>query len=145
MGAILKSLSKRFPDYPNLKAVENFVEKITRDMDPLIIIMFGALPRGDYTYNSDVDVLLVFDRMVTWNEVFSYGEGIVQPISKTRKDFESQLQKGNAFFIQILEEGIVLYSKENVLKEFKAIASKTIAKMKMTRVEKGWNQLNDEF
>lgn len=143
MGNILQELAKRFPNYPNLQVVEDFVLHIVRDMDPLFVIMFGALPRGDYTFNSDVDVLLVFDEPVTWNEVFTYGKGIVQPISKTKEDFISQLERGNAFFIQIMEEGIILYSRENVLDEFKSIAAKTIANMKMIRVQKGWKKKDD--
>ncbi len=144
MGVIFDELSKRFPNYPHLRQVEDFVSGLVRDMDPLLIIMFGALPREDYTHNSDVDVLLVFDKPVTWNEVFAYGSGIVQPISKTKEDFISQLKRGNAFFIQIMEEGIILHAKQNVLGEFREIASETITNMKMIRVEKGWDILESE-
>jgi len=144
MGAIFEGLKDRFPNYPHLKEVEIFVRNIVRDMDPLCIIMFGALPRGDYTHNSDVDVLLVFDQPVTWNEVFAYGNGVVQPISKVKEDFVAQLEKGNAFFIQIMEEGIILYSKECVLDEFKGVAAATISKMKMIRVQKGWELEEEE-
>ena len=143
MGVILDDLKKRFPNYPNLKAVEEFVHGVVRDFDPLLIIMFGALPRGDYTYNSDVDTLLIMEQSTTWNEIYSYGGGVVQPISKTRDDFIQQLQRGNPFFIQIMEEGIILHSKEGVLDEFKNVASATISNMRMIRVERGW-ELEDE-
>ncbi|MBN1551032.1 nucleotidyltransferase domain-containing protein [bacterium] len=139
MGIIFDQLIKRFPDYPHLKAVETFVNNVTDNMDPLLIIMFGALPRDDYTHNSDVDILLIFEHPVTWNEIFSYGTGVIQPISKTRVDFIDHLKKGNAFFIQILEEGIVLYSREDVLEELKDIASRSIQQLNMARVEKGWD------
>jgi uncharacterized protein len=143
MGSIMDSLKKRFPDFPRFDAVENFVNNVTKNMDPLIVILFGALPRGDYTFNSDVDVLLVFDRPVTWNEVYAFGSGVVQPISKTRSDFTNQLKKGNAFFIQIMEEGIVLYAKQEVLVEFKQVAADTITRMKMTRVQRGWDGVDN--
>jgi uncharacterized protein len=142
MGAIFESLKKRFPDFPRLAAVENFVNSVTKNMDPLLIILFGALPRGDYTHNSDIDVLLVFDKPVTWNEVYAFGGGVVQPISKTRDDFINQLKKGNAFFIQIMEEGIVLHAKSEILADFKGIAADTITKMKITRVERGWDEID---
>ncbi len=142
MGKIYDALKERFPDYPNTKEVENFVLKITHEMNPLFIIMFGALPRNDYTFNSDVDALLVFEEPVSWNEIYSFGGGVVQPISKTREDFLDQLSKGNSFFIQIMEEGIVLYSKPDILEDFKNIAAESINQMKMSRVEKGWDDLN---
>jgi len=144
MGTIFDELSIRFPNYPHLASVEEFVRNIIKEMDPILIIMFGALPRGDYTHNSDVDVLLVFDKIVTWNEVFAFGKGIVQPISKTKEDFISQLEKGNAFFIQIMEEGIILHTRENVLEEFKNVAASTISKMKMVRVQKGWETEDED-
>ncbi|HPQ39022.1 MAG TPA: nucleotidyltransferase domain-containing protein [bacterium] len=143
MGAILDDLKSRFPNYPNLKAVEDFVIGVVKDLDPLLIIMFGALPRGDYTYNSDVDTLLITDEPTTWNEIYAYGGGVVQPISKTKDDFIQQLKRGNPFFIQIMEEGIILHSRVGVLDEFKTIASETISKMRMIRVERGW-EIDDE-
>ncbi|MBN1879982.1 nucleotidyltransferase domain-containing protein [bacterium] len=138
MGFIFDELKQRFPNYPNLKVVEEFVDKVVKDLDPLLIIMFGALPRGDYTFNSDVDALLIMDKPITWNEVYSYGGGVVQPISKTRDDFVIQLKRGNPFFIQIMEEGIILHAKEGILEDFKLVASETISEMRMTRVERGW-------
>ncbi len=144
MGTILTELSKRFPNYPHLAVVEEFVDNVVREMNPLFIIMFGALPRGDYTFNSDVDVLLVFEEQVTWNEVFAFGKGVVQPISKTKDAFISQLEKGNAFFIQIMEEGIILHSHEDVHDIFKSVAANTITNMKMIRVQKGWETEDDE-
>jgi uncharacterized protein len=144
MGLIFDELKQRFPNYPNFQAVENFVNTVVDELDPILIIMFGALPRGDYTYNSDVDVLLILDRQITWNEIYAFGSGVVQPISKTREDFVSQLKRGNPFFIQIMEEGIILHSKEGVLEEFKSIASETISDMRMTRVERGWEMDEDE-
>ena len=142
MGSIFESLKKRYPDFPRLQAVESFVQGVSKNMDPLLIIMFGSLPRQDYTFNSDVDVLLIFDRPVTWNEIYAFGGGVVQPISKTKDDFINQLKRGNAFFIQIMEEGIVLYSKEDVLSDFKGVAAETITKMKMSRVERGWDDVD---
>jgi uncharacterized protein len=138
MGIIFDELKQRFPNYPNLRAVEDFVDKVVKELDPLLIIMFGALPRGDYTYNSDVDVLLILDRAITWNEIYAFGGGVVQPISKTRDDFVTQLKRGNPFFIQIMEEGIILHAKVGVLEDFKLVASETISDMRMTRVERGW-------
>jgi len=143
MGAIFDNLSKRFSNYPKLKEVEEFVSGIVRDYDPLLIIMFGALPRGNYTYNSDVDALLIMDTPATWNEIYAFGGGVVQPISKTREDFIKQLKRGNPFFIQIMEEGIILHAKKGILEEFKSVASDTISKMRMIRVERGW-ELDDE-
>jgi uncharacterized protein len=144
MGAIYDALIKRFPDFPRIRDIEEFTLRITAERKPLLIILFGALPRDDYTYNSDVDLLLIFDEPVTWNDVYAFSNGTVQPISKTKVDFIDHLKKGNTFFIQILEEGIILYAEDSILEEFKDIAAKTIGQLKMTRVERGWDDLESE-
>ncbi len=143
MGAIYDSLIKRFPDYPKLKDVEDFVTRITADKHPLLIVLFGALPRRDYTHNSDVDILLIFEEPITWNEVYTYSNGTVQPISKTRAGFAKHLKKGNAFFIQILEEGIILHEEDGILEEFKSLAAQTIGNLKISRVQRGWKGLKN--
>lgn len=43
------------------------VERIAGNFDPLRIILFGSLSRGEVGYDSDIDLLVVFDE-VEWEE-----------------------------------------------------------------------------
>ncbi len=41
------------------------VERVVEDFDPLKVILFGSLARGEAGYDSDVDLLVVFEH-VEW-------------------------------------------------------------------------------
>ncbi len=43
------------------------VERIAENFDPLRIILFGSLARGEVGYDSDIDLLVVFDE-VEWEK-----------------------------------------------------------------------------
>lgn len=39
------------------------VERVVERFDPLKVVLFGSLARGEANYDSDVDLLVVFDRV----------------------------------------------------------------------------------
>ncbi|MBA2693313.1 MAG: nucleotidyltransferase domain-containing protein [Rubrobacter sp.] len=43
------------------------VERIAENFDPLRIVLFGSLARGEVGYDSDIDLLVVFDE-VEWEK-----------------------------------------------------------------------------
>lgn len=43
------------------------VEQVAERFDPLTIIVFGSVARGEANYDSDIDLLVVFDK-VEWAE-----------------------------------------------------------------------------
>jgi len=45
----------------------SIVERIAKRFDPLKIIVFGSVARGEADYDSDIDLLVVFDE-VEWGE-----------------------------------------------------------------------------
>lgn len=46
----------------------NVVERVVERFDPLKIILFGSLARGKANYDSDVDLLVVFDHVELENK-----------------------------------------------------------------------------
>lgn len=44
------------------------VERIAEQFDPLKMILFGSLARGEMGYDSDIDLLVVFDRVKRENK-----------------------------------------------------------------------------
>lgn len=43
------------------------VERVVERFDPLKVVLFGSLARGEANYDSDIDLLVVFDH-VEWEE-----------------------------------------------------------------------------
>ncbi len=43
------------------------VERVVERFDPLKVVLFGSLARGEPNYDSDIDLLVVFDH-VEWEE-----------------------------------------------------------------------------
>ncbi len=44
------------------------VERVVERFDPLKVVLFGSLARGEANYDSDVDLLVVFDRVELENK-----------------------------------------------------------------------------
>lgn len=58
------------------------VERIVENFDPFRIIVFGSVARGDANYDSDIDLLIVFDE-VEWAEK----RNVTVEIRRTLADF----------------------------------------------------------
>jgi uncharacterized protein len=43
------------------------LEQVAKRFDPLKIIIFGSVARGEANYDSDIDLLVVFDE-IEWGE-----------------------------------------------------------------------------
>ena len=111
----LPLLRKKLPRYPHLNELENFLTRIKQE-DPVFIMLFGSLTRGDYTQFSDIDVLCVFNQeFKTFKERFlkayKHSDGLVQTKSLSLKEFEKKIKNGNSFLHKIVSEGLILYNK----------------------------------
>ncbi|MFN3761688.1 MAG: nucleotidyltransferase domain-containing protein, partial [Anaerolineae bacterium] len=87
--------------------MERFLEKV-RQLDPLLVVLFGSLVTGDYTPSSDADVLVVLRQPVDWETVYACSDGIVQPVVTTWEELLAQLDSGEPFFHEVITEGTVL-------------------------------------
>jgi predicted nucleotidyltransferase len=75
------------------------------------IILFGSYARGDYTEESDIDILIIGD--VSQREVsflsaeilLKYGE-VISAIVKSEEEFEKY--RNFSFYKNVLKEGIVI-------------------------------------
>ena len=80
--------------------------------------LYGSAARGDFTPDSDIDVLVLLDRLTTEDEewltrrAFALGvlqHGIVlQPIFMTEADFANLQARERRFAVEIEAEGITL-------------------------------------
>ena len=105
------------------------VDKIREATKPEMIILFGSYARGDwveeegpdgnYQYQSDYDLLVITEtehqakkvegNRTLWNEVRSMIRTPISLIAEDIKFINRRLGKGQYFYIDIKEQGILLY------------------------------------
>mgnify|MGYP005844811163 CR=1 FL=1 len=130
-------LRQKYHRYPHWNSVERFLSGVL-ELNPLLVLLFGSLAKGDFTQLSDADVLVLFEGPVDWTTVYGKGDGLVQPVVKELKGFEGGLAEGNTFYHEILEDGIVLYEREGVYQNLKAVADRARVELKLKRLKGGW-------
>lgn len=96
------------------------VERVTERFDPLRIIVFGSVARGDAGRDSDIDLLVVFDE-VEWEEKRNISvdidrslAGIPVPVDIIVTDVDEIRRRGHLVgrvLRPALEEGRVVYER----------------------------------
>ncbi|BCU67728.1 hypothetical protein HS7_11650 [Sulfolobales archaeon HS-7] len=86
-----------------------------------LIMLFGSRARGDFTENSDYDVLLVGDEVPrdprkvsdeVYIQAIKMFPGDVDAVFVNSEVFLKKLREGSPFFLQIIDEGKVLQKDE---------------------------------
>lgn len=114
--------------------VESYREKFTLKL----VVLFGSRARGDYTDESDVDILVIADDLPRDpREAFSMLRDPkyphVNPVGFNTEVFLRKLESGSTFLLEVLDEGIVLYAD----KEFYAHVAKIHENLKKRYVKVG--------
>lgn len=134
----LTSCEKTWPDVPQRRSVEGFLERVRR-LQPLLVVLFGSLATGDYTQHSDADVLVVFREPVAWETVYAFSDGVVQPVVATWEELLARLREGEPFFHEILAEGIpLLEAREGLWDELARCAAEAARAQALARTPRGW-------
>ena len=103
--------------------VDQLVEIGKKTIDPVEVIVFGSQARGDFSQNSDLDILFVVSDKETSNNMRlaskigmeELRQKIKEPVDVlVRKKFEiyGEQYQGKALVKNIREDGIVVYEKE---------------------------------
>ena len=92
--------------------LENICRKY-RDLKPRLVMLFGSYARGDYTDESDIDILVVSDHMSrdpreAFQQLYDSEEPKIMPIGMNTEVFISKLKRGEPFILEIIEDGKVL-------------------------------------
>ena len=109
------------PDYLNmlLGNYRNAVVKIFKDT-PVRLILYGSYARGDYTPDSDVDIMLLVDLVAEEADVYSdalselgYEYNVnyniwMMPVVKNLQHFK-QWVAAYPFYTNVQKEGVTLY------------------------------------
>lgn len=132
------SCGRTWPDVPQRRSVERFLEGIRR-LDPLLVVLFGSLATGNHTQHSDADVLVVFREPVEWEAVYAFSDGVVQPVVVTWEELLLRLAEGEPFFHEILAEGIPLLQADDALwDELTRRAAEAARAQALARTPSGW-------
>jgi predicted nucleotidyltransferase len=83
------------------------------------IVIFGSYARGDWTEDSDLDVLVVKETEERWLDRTVTVSGICRPrrlpmdiLVKTPDEIEEMLEERSLFMRTVLNEGMVAYDKQ---------------------------------
>jgi predicted nucleotidyltransferase len=124
-------------DYPRLAAVWDYIDYV-RDLDVLLVVLFGSVARGEFHPESDVDVLVLVDKPLEWKQVYQHTSGIVQPIVKTVEEYIAQTREGEPFMLEIIEDGIPLYDADRWHRRLVDEVRAAKEKWGLVRTELGW-------
>lgn len=100
--------------------------ELYRNLEPKLVILFGSYARGDYTDKSDIDVLIVSDKLPTdpreaFATTFNLKQPKVMPTAFNTNVFLKKLREGSTFILEILEDGKILCGDEKFIEEVRRV------------------------
>ena len=117
-------LERREKFYSNNKQITRLLKKYTENLLKLsnntiqIILLFGSVARGEWTKNSDIDILVVvYEKMGEALTILSKTDIVVSPllkvspISTTTAKFIEGVNKKTEFYEELLRDRIVLFNE----------------------------------
>lgn len=103
--------------------LSRLLKKLIVGYAPQQVILFGSFAYGKPDQHSDLDLLIVketnkppFQRRVEVGRIIQDQSRMtpIQPLVITPQELKEQLQKGNPFLIEILQQGEVLYDADRI-------------------------------
>ncbi len=102
------------------ETLKKFKKKVLNELKGKVhaIIVYGSLARGEYTKDSDIDVLVIGKDKKDWKKVSEIAYEIdfenrfrtfLTTIFLTKDEFEYRLKAGDPFIHNVLKEGVALY------------------------------------
>ena len=103
----------------NDEVLEEMVDRLVKELDPLKIILFGSYSSGEPTEDSDVDILIIkesnlprYKRSVPAYKALS---GLIIPkdiLVYTPEEVEEWSEVPQSFVSGVIDKGTVIYEKE---------------------------------
>ena len=94
------------------------VERIAAALHPEKIILFGSHAYGTPTYDSDVDLLVIWDTDASWQDRHLAVARLLRPrvfsvdlLVRTPGEIKTSLEKGDFFLREIISQGRMLYER----------------------------------
>ena len=99
-----------------MEELREVVERLSRSLDLVAVVLFGSRARGDWRPWSDYDLLIIawfregyLDRIKLVLDVLADVKIPVEPHPYTPQEALEMLRRGSPTIVDALEEGVVLY------------------------------------
>ena len=138
----LSLLKKRLGRYKYRKELAGFLERIF-ELEPVAVILFGSLGRGDYLEDSDADVAVILneERVNTLKKIEELKEfdesGLIDVFPYGYEQFKGMIEDVNPFVFDILEGAVVFTGDERKLKDILETMERVITERGVKRTEYG--------
>lgn len=122
-------LRERKGNWERLKALaEQFAENAHFALGRVTVWIYGSVARGDFNFWSDVDVLLVVEKLPDrplerLDMLMQFAAPMVEPIGYTKEEFEHLLSKRHPNLISLLREAICLRDDLSLMEQVKLVLS----------------------
>jgi predicted nucleotidyltransferase len=129
---------------PYGRALERYITRLKRRLQPLSIILYGSTALGTQGVGSDIDLLVISDRLpdnfLERLRILGELNGTTAPIEAlgyTPKEFRGMLRRLHATALSAVEDGIAMHDT-GFFKEERAFYRRLKRRLHITRVEGGW-------
>ncbi|MBS3772422.1 MAG: nucleotidyltransferase domain-containing protein, partial [Bacteroidales bacterium] len=116
------SLRKKLGSPTHFKAIEKFINEVTKNGRVIGVILFGSLAKGEFLPHSDIDILVIYKDRVDFLENNLElrrldDSGLIEPFGYGYEQLKRMLEEINPFIWDIFEEGLILYAAEEKIIE----------------------------
>ncbi len=124
--------------------LREIVREVEGRLEPKLVILYGSFVRGDWHEGSDLDLLVVSDRVPPshrdrWDLLYTVIMGFpLEPHLYTTGEFEEMLLHGRMTALDALTEGIILKADEAYEKRIKEMLEETMRRLRPRKIEMGW-------
>lgn len=130
--------------YEHQAAVAHFVQRVTEELRPSALLLFGSLAKEEYHTFSDADVCVILSASEVhpfegYDEVASLDPtGIVQPVVYGREQFMRMIAEANGLALEVMHHGIALAGDEAFLSELEAAWQRAQKQLGLEKTATGW-------
>ncbi|MFQ6126991.1 MAG: nucleotidyltransferase domain-containing protein [Candidatus Heimdallarchaeota archaeon] len=97
------------------RKITDYINEVVKRLTPHLVILFGSFATGDINEGSDIDILVVanfkidfLERIGTLMDINTFKIPI-EPVGYTPEEFAEMKRRKNAFIMEVLEKGKVMY------------------------------------
>jgi len=130
--------------YEHQAALAHFIHRVTEELAPLALLLFGSLAKGDYHTFSDADVCVILSApeahlLEGYNRVAPLDPtGIVQPLVYGREQFMRMIDEANGLALEVMHHGVALAGHEAFLSELEEAWQRARERLGLEKTATGW-------
>jgi predicted nucleotidyltransferase len=120
---------------PAIEYLANYIEQLSKLTNVRAVVVIGSRARGDWKSSSDIDVIIVVDKAISYTELPSLG--IVDPRIYTVEELFNAIKAAEYELIEAFEEGKIVYD-DGIWKEMQKTYEEVKERLKIHRYKTGW-------